>query len=277
MAGGQADDFSGRFTLKVLSWNVDGLDEDEETLEIRTNAVIDTIQHRSPHIVYLQEVIAESLSLFTAKLGSQYSIHVSETCDKASTYFPAILVAKTCPRLCSDGHVTTYDFPDTTMGRHLLRLFVTICGIHTALFTTHLESLKDFSKKRKRQLKTCFEFITEENSTFGRSCIFGGDLNATDQEIEDVGLPASFVDTWEACGRKEEDRYTRDPSANTNGSRFQSKMKFRLDRLYLSLPSDRDRTFNPVSFELIGKERVKDSRKFPSDHWGIFLTLHIMT
>ena len=266
--GGLSDE---KLALKVLSWNVDGLDDDD--IEVRTRAVIGVIKTRLPHIVYLQEVVDESLALFQTELSSLYSVF-SQYNPMASSYFSAIFVTKECPQLSSVGDFSVFDFPGSSMGRQLLRLSVSACGIPITLYTAHLESLKDFSKERQSQLQACFQFITEQNS-FGRSCIFGGDLNVDDMEIDRAGLPKSFIDVWEACGNVEEHRYTYDTIINDNHTRFVKKWKRRIDRLYLSPSASQDKCFEPVSFELVGKERVGSCQRFPSDHWGIFLVLNL--
>ena len=55
----------GGSTLKLLSWNIDGLDEDD--IEERTKAVLDTILAKKPDVVLLQEVVEYSLNVFRTK------------------------------------------------------------------------------------------------------------------------------------------------------------------------------------------------------------------
>ena len=255
--------------LRVLSWNIDGLDGRD--IEKRTRAVIDFIKHRSPHVVYLQEVVPQTLSMLHAKLDSSYSIHISPkiTC----MYFPVIMVTKQCAKVTLDSEIGMFDFSGTTMGRHLLQLFVKVCGVPMALYTSHLESMKDYSAERKSQLATSFKFIDEQNKQFDRVCIFGGDLNLRDYEVTAVGLPESTVDVWEACGSVEENRYTWDITANDNLVwNYPNKPRLRFDRLYLTAKTSQQ--VKPSAFELVGKERISCGR-FPSDHWGMFVTFDI--
>ena len=259
-----ADEQGPGLILRVLCWNIDGLDG--EDLYKRTQAVIDFIKNRSPHVVFLQEVVAKSLSLLHAKLDSSYTLHISPKITFG--YFPAILVTKKCPKIELDGEVGSFDFPGSTMGRHLLQLFIKVCGVPIALYTSHLESMKDYSGERMKQLKTCFEFVDEQRSKFGRVCIFGGDLNARDYEVSKVGLPESTVDVWEACGSIEEHRYTWDISANDNLDwSFPHNPRLRFDRLYLTKSGG---YVAPKYFELVGKERIVVCDRFPSDHWGMY-------
>ena len=273
-----ADDSGPGLGLRVLCWNIDGLDGRD--LKKRTQAVIDWVKRRSPHVVYLQEVVAQSLSMIHSQLGSTYSVHISP--KVTFMYFPATLVTKKCPKISLDSEIGSYDFPKSTMGRHLLQLSVRVCGVPVTLYNTHLESLKDNSEERKEQLKTCFQFVDEQRSMFNRACILGGDLNARDHEVSDVGLPASTIDVWEVCGSNEEHRYTWDITANDNLLwRFPNKPQLRFDRLYLTVPmaltadNDGEGFVRPGSFELIGKDRIASCKRFPSDHWGIFATFDV--
>ena len=52
-------------TLKLLSWNIDGLDV--EDLEERTQAVLEIILDRKPDVVLLQEVVQYSLEVFQSR------------------------------------------------------------------------------------------------------------------------------------------------------------------------------------------------------------------
>ena len=52
-------------TLKLLSWNIDGLDV--EDLEERTQAVLEIILDRKPDVVLLQEVVQHSLEVFQSR------------------------------------------------------------------------------------------------------------------------------------------------------------------------------------------------------------------
>jgi tyrosyl-DNA phosphodiesterase 2 len=256
--------------LKVLSWNIDGLDGNDTV--IRTETACHLIQTQTPHIVFLQEVVPSTLKIINSKLGSLYSIHYSHTLS--FLYFPAILVIKKSPKIHIDGEVGVFDFPKSTMGRHLLQLFVIISGIPVALYTSHLESMKDFSTERKDQLRQCFEFIQEQNELFSRICIFGGDLNLRDYEVAAVGLPPHVVDVWEACGSIEEHKYTWDKTINDTAEwKFYTKPRLRFDRLYLS-PGDGP-FLKPSHFELVGTEIIPRINRYASDHWGIWCVLDV--
>ena len=51
--------------LKLLSWNIDGLDP--EDLKERTEAALTTILSKQPDVVLLQEVVENSLEVFQSR------------------------------------------------------------------------------------------------------------------------------------------------------------------------------------------------------------------
>ena len=114
----------------------------------------------------------------------------------------------------------------------------------------------------------------------GRVVIFGGDLNLRDTELAKIGgVPSHTVDLWEASGKRKEAQFTWDMSLNDNkempsGAKFKCRCRF--DRLYLRQPSGETPKLKPVYFELAGIERLKDCRRFCSDHWGILSHLDIL-
>ena len=171
--------------------------------------------------------------------------------------------------ICSEG-VQFMDFPNSSMGRHLLVLNVTFAGLEIQLMTSHLESTKDYSQERKMQLRAVFDTI---RSSSKKTSIFGGDLNLRDREVANVGLPEKTVDVWEACGKKEKERYTWDVSENDNLNwPYANKPKLRFDRVYLT-PSDG--RLKPASFTTVGKDRLPGCRRFPSDHWGLLMKFDV--
>ena len=251
--------------LKVLSWNIDGLDE-RDTIE-RTLAVCELIHSRTPHVVYLQEVVPTTWARIVSTLSTTYNCYSSP--NPPAHYYPVLLVQEGTVEIA--GSLKCFNFPHSTMGRHLLQLPVKFSGVEIQLMTSHLESTKDYASERKRQLKKAFEIM--ERLQQSKTCIFGGDLNVRDAEVASVGLPKNAVDVWEACGSQMEHKYTWDISENDNLDwPFPNKPKLRFDRLYLS-PTDSQ--LFPKSFELVGRERLPSCDRFPSDHWGMWAEFEV--
>jgi len=156
-------------------------------------------------------------------------------------------------------------FPLSQMSRHFLRQSALFQDkIKLVLITSHLESMKECKTERKRQFNVMLKVMASEDPE--KFVIFGGDLNIRDQEVDEVGVPWRIGDIWEACGHDPSTRYTWDTSVNDNlGMEWKSKLRF--DRVYFR--NDLHVTLKPVSFTLVGKERLV-SGMFPSDHWGLW-------
>ena len=260
--------------LRVLSWNIDGLDG--KNRDERTREIVQYVRRLTPHIVYLQEVVPPTIEIIRDSLEHSYSVHTSPAPSFEVAYYTAILVSKTCPQLSLVSKAEMFDFPGSNMGRQLLHLSINVCGVRMRLCTSHLESTGQpkCATERKEQLRFCFDYITKRTAK-GEVCLFGGDLNLRDKEVSQVGLPTTVLDVWEACGSVEEHKYTWDVSANDNLQwPFPNKPRLRFDRLYLS-PKGGE-LVQPVSFELVGKERIPSCLlRFPSDHWGLLAAFNV--
>ncbi|OLQ15685.1 Tyrosyl-DNA phosphodiesterase 2 [Symbiodinium microadriaticum] len=290
-------------------WNIDGLDEvgGGPALSKRTLAVAKEVAEKRPMAVFLQEVVPPALELLAAPqtLGTEYEILVPK--DPPLPYYVAILLDR--KRLVKLGEPVTVPFPSTQMGRQLLTIVVELKEKPKAgpllLATAHLESTKDHAVERKRQLTQSLRYLQKAvgkppagvpGAPPVAAALFGGDLNIRDEEVKavhkEMGEDArGLADVWCFCGSPEADRWTWDTTANTNiGATFSCKTRF--DRmLFISPgisdakgcpslaapkakaaakpqehPSDR---WRPTRIELVGKSKVPDLGRFPSDHWGV--------
>ena len=250
-------------SLTMISWNIDGLEE--KNLEKRTEAVVKIIKEASADIVFLQEVIPQTLSYIQTNLPNYECISA-----KDDGYFVVTLLRR--GRVYFDRR-SVKDYPTSLMYRHLLAVQAHCGNVVMDLLNTHLESTKEHADERKKQLEECFGLMSRRPAD--RSVIFGGDLNLRDPEVKSVGgIPASARDVWEQLGKREELRWTWDLQRNTNKEMpGKWKPRCRFDRIYIR-PSD---TENLVAdqFGLIGLERVAGTQSFPSDHWGIRLGLKL--
>ncbi|CAG0883914.1 unnamed protein product [Cyprideis torosa] len=88
-------------TLKVLSWNLDGLGE--KNVVPRTRAAIEEIKQEDPDVVMLQELVPMTFSMFSTTFSSTFLIRhgakndrfTKEAMAPAKPYFTAILLKKT--------------------------------------------------------------------------------------------------------------------------------------------------------------------------------------
>ena len=266
----------GENILRLLSWNIDGLDE-KNTKE-RTEEVCRNILLKRPHLVFLQEIVSNTQTILFQRLGHVYSLFVNPA--PPARYYPVILINHKCGEIAASMSRRPKDnvleFPGSSMGRHLLQLNINFHGVSLQAITTHLESLYDYSAERKSQLKICFDEVVKHTRQ-GKICIFGGDLNVRDHELKDL-IPECTVDVWQACGSAKEEEFTWDMTVNNNLSMMgKNKPKLRFDRLYLTQAYGTDYTAHPVKFELIGKDHVADCERYPSDHWGMWAEFSVCT
>lgn len=248
--------------LRILSWNIDGLDNEssEEDMLGRTLWVLKEISERRPHVVFLQELVDFNFQIVQERLGSAY--HVVPQRDPAQPYFVAILVHRYSMEIQSS---RTVSFPHSKMGRSA----VYVCAklrtkpeIRIGLMTAHLESQREYSAERKSQLSICSNLVSDEDVF-----VLGGDLNLRDNEV-----PAQLAnqDCWILAGRDKQHEFTWDTSRNDNVVMpGRAKPKCRFDRLYLKGNA------RVADFSLTGTERIPGLRRFASDHFGVFAKLMI--
>ncbi|CAK8994711.1 unnamed protein product [Durusdinium trenchii] len=281
-------------TLRVLSWNIDGLDEvgGGQALALRVLAVAKHIARERPLAVLLQEVIPPALELLSSDkvLGAAYEVLVPK--DPPLPYYVAMLVDKRVKW----GEVETVPFPKSQMGRQLLLVKVDVPASAgpagpLLLATAHLESTKDHAVERKRQLLQALRLLRKRVPPKG-AALLAGDLNIRDEEVREVQKElgddaAAFSDVWSFCGSPESDRWTWDTTANSNiGANFACKSRF--DRMLFISPGVSDVKgasgltakakakaskpgdgWQPKSIRLLGKEKIAGLHRFPSDHWGL--------
>uniref|UniRef100_A0A8C6YSR3 Tyrosyl-DNA phosphodiesterase 2 n=1 Tax=Nothoprocta perdicaria TaxID=30464 RepID=A0A8C6YSR3_NOTPE len=247
----QEDDSS----FSLLTWNIDGLDLGNQ--QDRARGVCSYLALYSPDVVFLQEVIPPYLCYLQKRAGNYTIIP-----GNIDGYFTAVMLKNSRVKLVKQEIVP---FPTTSMMRNLLVVHVNVAGNELCLMTSHLESTKDHSKERIKQLQTVFKNMQKESES--TTVIFGGDTNLRDSEVNKLGgLPESIVDIWEFLGKPKHCRYTWDTSCNSNlAAAYTCKLRF--DRVYLR-PAPRGAQLLPRSMDLIGLEKL-DCGRFPSDHWGV--------
>ena len=242
--------------LRLLSWNIEGLGT-QLTVE-RAMAVCDEIESRQPDVVYLQEIVPQTWDTITTRLKSKYLFYRDEaTHGLYPVRYYHILMIRVGSAVVVQGELEVTKFPNSTQDRLLLQLAVRFYNHDIQLFTSHLESLVQNAAERKKQLRTVFDLMSEASKNFSQTCIFGGDLNLMDKELNQVGLPEDFADVWEASGADTRHKYTWDTT----------EPRFRLDRIYVT---PKESQLRPIKFELIGGSLLKNLKAYPSDHLGLW-------
>ncbi|NXU17073.1 TYDP2 phosphodiesterase, partial [Pardalotus punctatus] len=248
--------------FSLITWNIDGLDLGN--LKDRARGICTYLALYNPDVVFLQEVIPPHLSLLQMKAGN-YTI-IPGNVDE---YFTVIMLKKSRVKLLKHEVIP---FPTTSMKRNLLVVHVSVSGIELCLMTSHLESTKNHSKERIKQLQIVLNEMQKKSESI--TVVFGGDTNLRDSEVTKLGnLPDNIKDVWEILGKPQHCRYTWDTQSNTNlNAPYKCKMRF--DRVYFR-PAVEGGQFIPRSMDLIGLEKL-DCGRFPSDHWGILCSFDVI-
>ncbi|KAH9510251.1 Tyrosyl-DNA phosphodiesterase 2 [Bulinus truncatus] len=258
-------------SIRLLSWNIDGLDPND--LMYRAEGVCSVLLQVNPEIVFLQEIVYANLLVIQSRCARNYNIHFGIDVENSSprAYFTAILLKKDCTNFeC----VNLTKFPTSCMSRTLLEVQCLVKSVPVTLLTSHLESTAECSSERKKQLGMAFSRMQVIPKT--RTVLFGGDLNLRDRELTGASKkPQEVLDVWEVTGQHPQTRYTWDLTLNDNkhfDMQFQPRCRF--DRMYLR-NSDPPR-LKPAHFELVGTQRLSSCQRFPSDHWGILCHFDIV-
>ena len=243
-------------SFSLLTWNIYGLQPSH--LCERTEYICKYILEHAPSIVFLQEVVHRTWPLLTSQLSGAY--HCFNGKPKAH-YFPAMLVKKQDEIQCQKESII--DFPSSGQGRYLIQVPITFRGVEITFLSSHIESMNEqvHIKERKAQLQTAFNKM-EEIRKSGGVAVFGGDTNTFDEEIKEIGLPSLVQDTWVHLGSDKKKCKT----WNTNFP------VHRPDRIYFGPTNG---SVIPVTFDLIGKDRVPNYGCYPSDHLGIWINFEV--
>ena len=237
--------------LRLLTWNIQGLDED--LVVERAMAVCDEIEEHVADIVYLQEIVPVTWDAMTKRMEDRYYFYR----DEAPHRYFHILMIRIDSDVVVEGDVQVMKFPNTTQSRLLLHLPVTFHNHEMHLLTSHLESLNKNAAERKNQLSTVFSLMSSLTESQGKICIFGGDMNITGREVEQVGFPDNFGDVWEMCGSDPSKRCTWDST----------EPRIRLDRIVMC---PKNSPLQPDTFDLVGESLLDKYGVYPSDHLGIW-------
>ncbi|NWH77806.1 TYDP2 phosphodiesterase, partial [Piaya cayana] len=248
--------------FSLITWNIDGLDPGN--LKERARAICSYLALYSPDVVFLQEVIPPYLCILERR-ASNYRI-ITGNIDG---YFTAILLKKSRVKLLKHEIIP---FPTTVMMRNLLVVHVSVSGNELCLMTSHLESTKNSSTERVKQLQIVLNRMQEEPES--TTVIFGGDTNLRDSEVKKLGnLPKDISDIWEFLDKPPHCRYTWDTDSNTNlNAGYKCKMRF--DRIYFR-PAAGGGHVIPRSMDLVGLEKL-DCGRFASDHWGLLCNFDVI-
>jgi endonuclease/exonuclease/phosphatase family metal-dependent hydrolase len=180
---------AGQQELKLLTYNIDGLNPDD--LNYRTNCVLGIILSEMADVVLLQEVVTATAPpiILTLQKNGYISFHQYDDPASLAHYFTLTFVRKSSldPVSPSDlSHTTT---TTTTvrripfvgaglsgMARDLLLLRVRLHGADWLIANCHLESYKENKEIRVAQLQQGLEELVRHAGGTGPA-VLAGDLN----------------------------------------------------------------------------------------------------
>ena len=149
------------------------------------------------------------------------------------------------------------------MSRTMLTSNVVVNGITLHLINTHFEGSNGTIDARTEQFEQCYNFI--QSCPKADPVVLAGDLVLDDEKMTDLGgIPPDFIDAWDATGKKQECKST---LTGQSGSRQD----------WVFLRDSEPSKMVPVLFNLIGSERIKPQKCYPSDHYGILCVFNTLS
>lgn len=254
-----ADAQGDKINLKVISYNVDGLNE-RQVLE-RAIFSAHFIAEENPDVICLQEVVFATKQIFIKYFTSLGYVHSSG--ESSTHYFTLTFVRNTF----TVREMFARDFTGeglSSMGRNMNILVIALNAINFLIINTHLESCKENSFTRKSQFKAILQKLID----FDGPALLCGDLNIRDDEVKfvqkalGISLGKDIIDAWIVNGRNKEDETT---WTLYNDPNIMSKI-YRFDRMLYNNKN----SLQSKSFRLIGKALLPPPISSPaSDHFGM--------
>jgi endonuclease/exonuclease/phosphatase family metal-dependent hydrolase len=245
--------------LDLLTWNVDGLDERHLDLRAEAACLEILLRPKHPHVVCLQEVVARTFHAHFVPHFRHAGFHpFPARPPQNANYFDVVFVRE--PLVIEDA--LREPFPTSRLGRELTTVHIAWADRTFVAMTGHLESLREGSEERKRQLAEVARRLRHPDTL----TLFAGDTNLRDVETEDV--LDGIGDAWAMVGSPAESRHTWDPSATPNIRGGKGWRALRFDRVLLSAG------WKATSLEVVGRSPVEGTDGlWPSDHAGLRVSL----
>ena len=245
--------------LDLLTWNVDGLDERHLDLRSEAACLEVLLQATHPHVVCLQEVVARTFHAhFVPHFRHAGFRPFPARPPENANYFDVVFVRE--PLVIEDAQ--REPFPTSRLGRVLTTLRISGGDRTLVAMTAHLESLREGSEERKRQLAEVVHRLRHPETL----ALFAGDTNLRDAETE--GLLDDIGDAWTMMGSPAELRHTWDPKTTPNIRGGKGWKALRFDRVLLSAG------WKVTALALVGRSPVEGADGlWPSDHAGLRVSL----
>jgi len=251
----------------------------DHAMKLRMRAIGDLIAQHAPHIIALQEVTDEHWATL-AQHPTLAAYNWSP--PSAASYYTILGSLKVWASL---DEVRRQPFTRTSMQRDLLSAVVRPAGLPPMLVaTTHLESL-DCARARAEQIAEATAWLGAGSAS---ELVLCGDTNVATGHlkgravVEPVGLPLGWSDAWELVGAGS--GCTFDAEANRMVHRLDGwarvhRASLRYDRFWTRLSA-----YECVAAQMVGTAPLTavdggaeavDGEWWPSDHFGLLLTLAV--
>ena len=253
--------------LSILEYNI-WFDRFEQ--EKRLISLLETIDHYSPDVICLQEVIPEISNLLIANL-KKYKYVFPDKIDLA--YGCQIFSVR--PFI----HCKEYEYEKTFMGRKLYCVVIE-CNSqeyssnlqNIVIATSHFESeFKKSNPIKTSQYDQAHTILNKYFSSYG-PVIMCADTNILPNEEKYFLTEGdeSWLDAWSENGADHDKMYTYDTKLNVNlqNRNFHKEIRSRIDRVIYRGRS----VLRPLDFKLI--KRFEDKIE-PSDHFGILADFEV--
>ena len=280
--------------LSVLSWNVNGL-EDDIGVALRLKAVVAEIRECSADVVCLQEVVSSFRTTLVAQLSSVYRFE-DVTSAIPTLYFTMILTKKERIIQTAARREGFAGGASSAMGRDLLIVETKVQGFSTPIrfITSHMESGSEkFEPQsaaiRKQQYEQLLRTLCQESSD--RVQIACGDFNLREAEdtavrskLKKAGVAvARAVDAYVAAGSPAAARETFKRKITPS---MASPITARYDRQVYVDGSGEGAEFSLMAngMRLVGQQDVvgidamtarQAGFSTPSDHMGLLCFYHL--
>jgi len=268
---------------------------EQDFFDQRCDHIFDLLQNHRVDIVCLQEVVPKFLDKIKKEVWVQELYYLSNDHIDSSLSYGCILLSTIPPKV-----LRRWQLP-TTMGRDCLEAEFLLNGQAFTVATIHLESL-DFPQKRKEQLYYLSQILTAPSVTILGDFNFDSEQNYSHLEykreairrgmpieaVESVPLPDNepiendslksyfpeFKDVWVDSGLTDpkEKGFTFDSLKNRMIKGYE---RMRYDRILL-----KSKYWLPTAISLLGEDPIQVTKVggavvYPSDHFGLIMTLEI--
>lgn len=239
--------------LRVATFNV-WFDPFEN--QRRCRAVLSILEAEAPDIIALEEVT----SPFLGALLSSTWVRAHYTCSRVrlldAERYDVVMLSR-LPVARFTAHALTSD-----MGRKLHALEIQTTRGTLAVAGIHLESMKDRTPTRLRQIDECIPILSRADCA-----VWLGDFNAAPTSDEDERIRCQFRDCWAELS--DAPGYTRDTTRNAMLAKVKDDRHQRIDRIFF-----RGDGYRPARIRMLGTTPLDSAGQiFPSDHFGLIAEL----